>query len=149
MASHIRRQTQVEDSEREVDTEEERQTSPVSRSHNMSDHFNQNTSSLQLPSPSLFRSWAPCQDEEVRDDSDQGTSEPFQQHPSLSTSDDSDPVPSASFQLHPSLYPSASQSYYQDSPQSSSFASRPSIVSSSIYLQLMLDEVIELSYQME
>lgn len=130
MTSHLQQQLHPEGSQREVELEEERRRQEISVVHqscNTSDYFNEDTSSLQLPSPSLFRSGGQFQNQEVSDDSDQ--------------------VPSSSLQLHPSLSPSASPSapqfYYQGSPQSSSITSRPSIVSSPIYLQLMLDKVLE------
>lgn len=115
MKSLLQKQLHQKDSKREAESEEmeEEEISLVHQTSNMSDHFNQDTSSLQLPSPSLFRSWNHFQDQEFRDDYDQ--------------------CPSSSSQLHPSLYPSASQSYNQGSPQSSSTVSCSSIVSSSIY----------------
>ncbi|XP_034675180.1 uncharacterized protein LOC117906208 isoform X2 [Vitis riparia] len=114
MTSHLQQQLHPEGSQREVELEEERRRQEISVVHqscNTSDYFNEDTSSLQLPSPSLFRSGGQFQNQEVSDDSDQ--------------------VPSSSLQLHPSLSPSASPSapqfYYQGSPQSSSITSRPSI----------------------
>ncbi|KAJ7969383.1 RING/U-box superfamily protein [Quillaja saponaria] len=97
-----------EDEEEEEDEKEEREASLISgQYHEVSDYFDQSTSSLEIPSPSLLRSWS-YRDNEGGADSDRGASTP-------------------------SPRPSQSQSYYQDSRQYSPSTNHHSIELELIY----------------
>ncbi|XP_022762544.1 uncharacterized protein LOC111308481 [Durio zibethinus] len=102
----------VYEEEEDDEEEEEDERSLISHQfHEANNYFNQSSSSLQVPSPSdLMRSWS------FQDDNETGNY--------------SDRDPSA---FSPPLGPSQGQ-YYQDTRQSSSSISRPSLVSSFGYL---------------
>lgn len=99
------RQETNEEGEEEEDEEEEEMQSPTGRQfQEASDYFDQSSSMLQMPSPSLVQTWS-FGDPEVADDSDH-------------------PIPSTS-----SIQPLPPQAFYQDSQQSSSSTTHLSVVS--------------------
>lgn len=96
-----------EEAEEEQEEEEEEEILISGQYQEASDYFDQSTSSLQIPSSSLLRSWS-FGDNEVGDDSDRAAStSPRQDFPS--------------------------QTYYHNTRQSSSPRNHPSIVSSTFF----------------
>ena len=96
---------EIENEEEQEQEDEQQEESLISgQFHEAGDYFDQSTSSMQIPSPSLLRTWS-FQDNDVVDDSDQA----------------------ASISPHQDDFPS--QTYYQNAPQFSSSVNHPSIVS--------------------
>ncbi|KAK6283302.1 hypothetical protein POUND7_017127 [Theobroma cacao] len=65
---------EVDGQEEEEDDEDEERSLISHQYHEANSYFNQSTSSMQMPSPSLMRSWSFQDDNEIGNDSDRGPS---------------------------------------------------------------------------